>query len=133
VIRERQHSSDAIHDAIADGHGYDLDTNVASRLKVELLRRHVRSARVEIASATELPFADGAFQTHGLEVTQSHAFGFTDQWKDLPLAGRLATRMGVLDRALHGPHQRDLDYRISNTRPLFGLANRWNVACRKVR
>jgi ubiquinone/menaquinone biosynthesis C-methylase UbiE len=252
MIRERDRSSNAIHDAIAATYGYDVDANVASRLKVELLHRNVHAgtrvldvgcanglhlrlvaplcaeavgidvnermvdlarerlaadgidnARVELASATQLPFADGTFQTaysfstllliedldgalseiarvlspggvavldvtgrwnlsqrhwrrwyrkqghfglhalsfpqargllshHGFEIAESHALGFTDQWKYLPLVGRLATRMGALDRALHGPHERDLDYRVSNFGPLFGLANRWYLACRKV-
>ena len=252
MIRDRERSSNAIHDTIAAGYGWDVEANVASRLKVELLRRNVRAgtrvldvgcanglhlrlvaamcaeavgvdinermvelarqrlaadgiahARVELASATALPFADGTFQTaysfstlllvedlegalgeiarvlapggtavldvtgrwnlsqrhwrrwyrnqghfglhalsfsqarallsrHGFEIGESHALGFTDQWKYLPLVGRLATRMGVLERALHGPHERDLDYRVSNLRPLFGLANRWYLACRKV-
>lgn len=251
MIRAEERSANAIHDAIADRYGYDVDANVTSRLKVELLRRHVRrtarvldvgcanglhlrlvaplcaeavgvdinarmvdlarerlaedrigNARVELASATELPFKAGAFDVacsfstlllipnlddaiaeiarvltpggtavldvtgrfnlsqrhwrrwyrgqghfglhalrypqarrllarHGLEVVESHALGFTDQWKYLPGVGRLAPRLGALERALHGPAERDLDYRISNLPGLFALANRWYVVCRR--
>jgi SAM-dependent methyltransferase len=67
---------------------------------------------------------------HGLDIVESHALGFTDQWKYLPGIGRLASSLDVVERALHGPAERDLDYRVSNLRGLFAMANRWYVVCR---
>jgi ubiquinone/menaquinone biosynthesis C-methylase UbiE len=63
----------------------------------------------------------------GLIVVESHALGFLDQWRYIP---GLHWCKG-LDRILHASLQNDLDYRASNLRCLFPLANRWYLACRK--
>lgn len=63
----------------------------------------------------------------GFEVIESHALGFLDQWRYVPVLHWCKW----LDRWFHGPAERDLDYRISNLRLLFPLANRWYIACRK--
>lgn len=63
----------------------------------------------------------------GLEVLECHALGFTDQWKYIP--GLHWCKF--LDRVFHRPVSRDLDYRISNWKPLLSLANRWYIVCRK--
>lgn len=63
----------------------------------------------------------------GLEPIEAHALGFTDQWRYIP--GLHWCKF--LERIFHGPGSRDLDYRLSNTGPLFALANRWYLVCRR--
>lgn len=65
----------------------------------------------------------------GLKIVESHAFGFLDQWRYVP--GLHWCKW--LDRWLHASLERDLDYRTSNLRWIFPLANRWYVVCRKAR
>lgn len=62
-----------------------------------------------------------------LDVLERHALGFTDQWKYVPGLHWFK----FLDGVFHKPVPRDLDYRISNSRRLAPLANRWYFACRK--
>jgi ubiquinone/menaquinone biosynthesis C-methylase UbiE len=69
----------------------------------------------------------GFLKKTGLDILESHALGFTDQWKYLPLMGKL----GFLEKFFHGAEARDLDYRVSNLPLLFPLANRWYLVCRK--
>ncbi len=63
----------------------------------------------------------------GLDIIESHALGFSDQWKYIPGLHLLK----FLEVIFHGSRKRDLDYRISNLPLLFPLANRWYIACRK--
>ncbi len=63
----------------------------------------------------------------GLRICEEHALGFADQWKYVP--GLHLCRF--LDRFFHAPGPTDLDYRLSNSRWFFSLANRWYVVCRK--
>jgi SAM-dependent methyltransferase len=63
----------------------------------------------------------------GLDIMETHALGFLDQWRYIP---GLHWCKG-LDRVLHRSLHDDLDYRVSNQRFFFPLANRWYLACRK--
>jgi ubiquinone/menaquinone biosynthesis C-methylase UbiE len=64
---------------------------------------------------------------HKLEVLESHALGFTDQWKYVPGLHRCR----FLNRLFHASSARDLDYRISNVDCLRAFANRWYIVCRR--
>lgn len=66
-------------------------------------------------------------ESNGLHVTEEIALGFLDQWKYVPLLGR----MTWLDRVVHGTASRDLDVLVSNLPLVRRLANRWYVVCRK--
>jgi ubiquinone/menaquinone biosynthesis C-methylase UbiE len=69
----------------------------------------------------------GRLEAQGLEVIESHALGFMDQWHYIPVLHWCKW----LDRWLHAPAERDLDYRVSNLPFFFPLANRWYIVCRK--
>jgi ubiquinone/menaquinone biosynthesis C-methylase UbiE len=63
----------------------------------------------------------------GLEVVEAPALGFLHQWRYVPVLRRAT----FLDKVIHFSPQRDLDYLVSNLRPLRPLANRWYVVCRR--
>ena len=66
------------------------------------------------------------FQSLRFEIQETHALGFTDQWKYIP-ALRLLT---VLNRLFHATTNiPDLDYRLSQK--FAGLANRWFFVLQK--
>lgn len=71
--------------------------------------------------------AEAVLAAHGLAVESSHASGFTDQWKYLPLVRKVRS----LDRLFHDGAALDRDYRISNLRGIRGLANRWYLIARR--
>ena len=73
------------------------------------------------------PSARGLLDSVALDVVDAPAVGFLDQWRYLPVL----RRAGFLDRVIHRPGERDLDFMVSNLRPLRRLANRWYVVCRK--
>jgi ubiquinone/menaquinone biosynthesis C-methylase UbiE len=65
--------------------------------------------------------------SNGLEIITAPALGFLDQWKYLPVVRRAT----FLERVLHPSVERDLDFAVSNLRPLRPLANRWYAVCRR--
>lgn len=68
-----------------------------------------------------------AMASRRLEIVESHATGGADQFKYL----RGAHRIAAVERALHRPAERDLDYRLSNLPVFRRAANRWFVAARR--
>jgi ubiquinone/menaquinone biosynthesis C-methylase UbiE len=63
----------------------------------------------------------------GLDVVEAPALGFLDQWRYLPVLRRATG----LDALVHRGRDTDLDFAMSNLRPLRRLANRWYVVARK--
>jgi ubiquinone/menaquinone biosynthesis C-methylase UbiE len=74
------------------------------------------------------PQAKALLGANQLEIVTAPALGFLDQWKYLPVLRRAA----FLERVLHPSLDRDLDFAVSNLRPLRPLANRWYVVCRRM-
>ena len=68
----------------------------------------------------------------GFTIVESHALGFCDQWKYLPLIRRFASRLNFIDKLFHHKVGNDLDYKISNIWPFFYLANRWIIVAEKI-
>jgi ubiquinone/menaquinone biosynthesis C-methylase UbiE len=64
----------------------------------------------------------------GLRVLESHALGFLDQWRYVPILHWCKGLHGIL----HASFERDLDYRASNLSLFFPLANRWYLVCQKL-
>lgn len=73
------------------------------------------------------PQARALLASQGLEIITAPALGFLDQWKYVPLLRRAA----LLERVLHPSLDRDIDFAVSNLRPLRPFANRWYAVCRR--
>ena len=70
--------------------------------------------------------------SNNLNMIESHALGFLDQWKYLPLIRRVAHKLGFVDKCIHTSRSFDLDYQISNTKFFNKYANRWYIVCQKI-
>jgi SAM-dependent methyltransferase len=62
-----------------------------------------------------------------LDILEAPALGFLHQWRYVPVLRRAV----FLDRVIHRSPEQDLDFAVSNWRPLRPLGNRWYVVCRK--
>ncbi|CAO5679900.1 MAG: 2-methoxy-6-polyprenyl-1,4-benzoquinol methylase, mitochondrial [Holosporales bacterium] len=66
-----------------------------------------------------------------MKIIETHALGFLDQWKYIPIISKFAHKLTFLDKLIHGKSF-DLDYFISNL-PIFKhFANRWYIVCQKI-
>jgi SAM-dependent methyltransferase len=96
--------------------------NLSQRHWTSWYRRHGHPG----LRAFDLSQATNTLAAAGLDVVEAPALGFLDQWRYVPVLRRAT----FLDGLVHGS-QRDLDYAVSNVRPLRPLANRWYMVCRR--
>lgn len=68
------------------------------------------------------------FKSLDLEILETHATGFLDQWKYIPGLRKLSFLDGVFHKVSNQP---DLDYKISQKVP--SLANRWYFVLKKIK
>ena len=69
---------------------------------------------------------------NNLKIIESHALGFLDQWKYLPLISRVASKLNFIDKIFHFSKNSDLDYKVSNLKIFKPFANRWYIVCQKI-
>jgi ubiquinone/menaquinone biosynthesis C-methylase UbiE len=63
----------------------------------------------------------------GFVIEESHALGFLDQYHYIPGIHKFK----FLEQKIHGSVDPDLDYRVSNSKFFFKMANRWYFVVRK--
>jgi ubiquinone/menaquinone biosynthesis C-methylase UbiE len=96
-------------------------------LSVHAWRWWYRKRGVEPVHGFSRAEADALLQRNGLSVVESHASGFLDQWRYIPLVRRISP----IDRLVHEGKPLDRDYRASSSRPLRPFANRWYLVARR--
>ena len=67
---------------------------------------------------------------NNLKIIESHALGFLDQWKYLPLVSRFSSKLSFVDKLLHSKSF-NIDYVLSNLPFFKPFANRWYIVCQK--
>lgn len=73
----------------------------------------------------------GICEVQNLEIIESHAMGFLDQWKYLPVVTHVASKLTFIEKILHPSQKTDIDYTFSNFKLVKPHANRWYIVCKK--